>query len=204
MFINLLAVGTAMAFFVFEMSIHPRNLRAWAQPMQASARRGETLLPTHVYACMRIYMAGKPEFPNIGLHTVTQLLAVVVCINKSSTPRNYNPIRICSSGWLTTKEVASGRGDCDQLMTVIPSEQLTNLWKKEFVSSALLVQTSHATPSCEETPLSYKVYVEERVHSGDGTVIRTFESWAKSTMIVIDMWGNLFQRTFNFRYPLLI
>ena len=122
---------------------------------------------SHVYTCMRIYMAGKPELPNIGLHTVTQLLAVVVCINKSSTPRNYNPIRICSSGWLTTKEVASGRGDCDQLMTVIPSEQLTNLWKHEFVSSALLVQTSHATPSCEETPLSYKVHVEERVHSGD-------------------------------------
>ena len=98
---------------------------------------------------------------------VTQLLAVAVCINKSSITRNYNPIRICSSGWLATKEAASGRGDCDQLMTVIPSEQLTNLWKHEFVSSALLVQTSHATPSCEETPLSYKVHVEERVHSGD-------------------------------------
>ena len=48
-----------------------------------------TLLPIHVYTCMRIYMAGKPELPNIGLHTGTQLLAVVVWINKSSTTRNY-------------------------------------------------------------------------------------------------------------------
>ena len=164
MFINPLAVRRHRDGIFCLRNVYPSSEFPGMCPTNAP---WQTLLPIHVYTCMRIYMAGKPELPNIGLHTVTQLLAVVVCINKSSTPRNYNPIRICSSGWLTTKEVASGRGDCDQLMTVIPSEQLNNLWNHEFVSSALLVQTSQATPSCEETPLSNKVHAEERVHSGD-------------------------------------
>ena len=85
-FINPLAVRRHRDGIFCLRNVYPSSEFTGMRPTNAPWR---TLLPIHVYTCMRIYMAGKPELPNIGLHTVTQLLAVVVWINKSSTTRNY-------------------------------------------------------------------------------------------------------------------
>ena len=85
-FINPLAVRRHRDGIFCLRNVYPSSEFTGMRPTNAPWR---TLLPIHVYTCMRIYMAGKPELPNLGLHTVTQLLAVVVWINKSSTTRNY-------------------------------------------------------------------------------------------------------------------